>query len=219
MQLLVCAATPKEIQPFLDHHLASRQSRNIDILITGIGLTATTYRLTRYLSLKRPDLVIQAGVAGGFSDQLPLGSVVAVRQETIADESVVELRQLRTLFALSLVPQNQYPYRRGWLVNPHKEYLKRTGLKAVRGISVNEITTRPRKIRFYRETFDPVVESMEGAALHFTCLMEQVPFLQLRSISNRVGERNKKKWNMQTSIQHLNQELIQLVETFKENEL
>ncbi len=55
-------------------------------------------------------------------------------------------------------------------------------------------------IQFYRDTFNPVTESMEGAALHYVCLMEKIPFLQIRSISNYIGERNKKKWDMMDSI-------------------
>jgi futalosine hydrolase len=42
--------------------------------------------------------------------------------------------------------------------------------------------------------------------------MENVPFIQLRSISNYIGERNKKKWDMMDSINNLNKELIKLVE-------
>ena len=49
---------------------------------------------------------------------------------------------------------------------------------------------------FYENKFLPVIESMEGAALHYVCLMEKIPFLQIRSISNYIGERDKKKWNM-----------------------
>ena len=60
-------------------------------------------------------------------------------------------------------------------------------------------------IKFYRDVFDPVTESMEGAALHYVCMMENVPFLQIRSISNYIGERNKKKWDMMDSIFNLNE--------------
>jgi futalosine hydrolase len=31
---------------------------------------------------------------------------------------------------------------------------------------------------------------MEGAALHFVCLQEDISFIQLRAISNFVGERD-----------------------------
>ena len=209
MNCLIVAATPIEITPFLGYFKSSN-IKNIDVLITGIGLTATTYSLMRQLRLNKPDLVIQAGVGGCFDTSIPLGQVVVVKQEAIADQSVIELNQLKTLFDLKLVPQDQFPFKKGWLIN-NSEVLKKTTLKKVKGISVNEITTSKQKVKFYNETFNPVVESMEGAALHYVCLMEKIPFIQLRAVSNYIAERNKKNWNMKESILNLNKEIIKLL--------
>ena len=214
MNYLLIAATTKEIEPFLSYlkQTSGKKNNLPDVLITGIGLTATTYHLTKQLRLKKYDLVIQTGVAGCFNKKLSLGSVVVINKDAIADQSVIELKQLKTLFDLKLVPADQFPYTKTWLVNPHTDWLKKTKLKQVKGISVNEITTSKQKVAFYEESFGAVTESMEGAALHYTCLMENVPFLQIRSMSNYIGERNKKNWNMKESIINLNIELIQLVE-------
>ena len=39
--------------------------------------------------------------------------------ETIADQSVIELNKLKTLFDLKLVPQDQFPLNgAGWLTTP-----------------------------------------------------------------------------------------------------
>ena len=200
-----------EIAPFLERFRSKKDfPANIDILITGIGLTATTYSLMKQLQIKRPKIIIQAGVGGCFDTNYSLGSVMAIKQEAIADQSVIELDKLKTLFHLKLVPQNQYPFSKGWLVNK-SEVLKKIKLKKVTGVSTNEITTSKQKVKFYKETFNPVVESMEGAALHYVCLMEKIPFLQIRSISNYIGERNKKNWNMKESIINLNKELTSLL--------
>jgi futalosine hydrolase len=212
MNILLIAATAKEIEPFFEYYRNTKKTQNIDILITGIGLTATTYRLLKQLQLKRPDLVIQAGVAGCFDRKISLGTVVAVKKETIADQSVIELKKLKTLFDLRLVPHDQFPFKKGWLENSN-DALKKSKLKKVNAISVNEITTSRQKVRFYEESFKPAIESMEGAALHYTCLMEKVPFIQLRSISNYIAERDKTKWDMKRSIVNLNEALINLVET------
>lgn len=212
MNCLIVAATPIEIAPFLSAFKAGKLAhQDIDVLVTGIGLTATTYSLMEQLRIKKPGIMIQAGVAGCFDKTIPLGKVMAVKAETIADQSVVELNKLKTLFDLKLVPQNRFPFKRGWLVN-NNEILKKVRLKKVTGISVNEITTSPQKVTFYRQAFNPVVESMEGAALHYVCLKENIPFIQLRSVSNYIAERNKKNWNMKESIINLNNELIRLTE-------
>ena len=208
--ILVVAATAKEINPFIEL-TRTGEINNTDILITGIGLTASTYHLAKQLSLKKYDLIIQAGVAGSFDLRIPLGAVVAVKQDTIADQSVIELQKLKTLFDLKLVPQNQYPYKKGWLINPNKEVFKKINLKNVKGVSVNQISTSNQMIKFYRDVFDPVTESMEGAALHYVCLLEKIPFVQIRSISNYIGERNKQKWDMMDSIANLNATLIKTI--------
>lgn len=212
-KILVVAATAKEIKPFIELTRAG-DINNADILISGIGLTASTYHLAKQLALKKYRLVIQAGVAGCFDLRIPLGAVVAVKQDAIADQSVVELERLKTLFDLNLVPQDQYPYQKGWLINPNKEVLKKTKLKIVKGISVNQISTSKQMIKFYRDAFEPVTESMEGAALHYVCLMEKVPFVQIRGISNYIGERNKQKWEMMDSIINLNDTLIKTINNY-----
>jgi futalosine hydrolase len=125
---------------------------------------------------------------------------------------VIELKRLKTLFDLQLVPHDQFPFKKGWLEN-NNEALKKLRLKKVNAISVNEITTSKQRVQFYEKSFQPAIESMEGAALHYTCLMEKIPFIQLRSISNYIAERDKTKWDMKKSIVNLNQELIRLIET------
>ena len=72
MNCLLVAATAKEITPFLDHYRNGNNKPDIDILITGIGLTAATYALVKQIDIKKPDLVIQAGIAGCFDKNIPL---------------------------------------------------------------------------------------------------------------------------------------------------
>ena len=214
LNTLVIAATTAEITPFLDllrkpgNPLANRN--DIDILITGVGLTAATWAITRQLHIKKPVEVIQAGLAVSFDRGIPLGSVLAVKQDLIADQAVMESGSFKSISDLGLMDANRYPYAKGWLINK-SDLIKKTRLKKVKAISVNEISTSRQRIASYRAAFDPAIESMEGAALHYCCLMENVPFIQLRAVSNYAGERNKRKWFMQESINNLNNELVKLL--------
>jgi len=215
MTCLLTAATAFEIAPFLDHYRNSEISFyvdiQIDVLITGVGLMATTYNLQKQLQMKKPDLVIQAGIGGCFDPKLSLASVVAIKKDTIADLGVVEKKQLHTVFDMGFAQPGQFPYKKGWLVNPGLHLLKRNSLKKVSAVSVNQISASKQMIELYRQKYSPTVESMEGAALHYVCLMENIPFLQLRSLSNYVGERNKKNWKLKESVTNLNNELIRLL--------
>lgn len=215
MICLLVAATVTEISPFLEYYRDTKNQLHnlqVDVLITGVGLVASTYSITKQLQIRRPDIIIQAGIAGCFDKNIALGSVVIVKQEAFGDQGVIESGKMKTLFDLGLVEKDQFPFSKGWLINK-SEYLKKVKLKKVKGITINEITTSKQKIGFYQDNFDPVIESMEGVALHYVCLLEKIPFLQIRSISNYIGERNKKKWNIKESINNLNKELIRLLES------
>ena len=210
--ILIVAATALEIHPLLQQYQQGKFPSSPDILISGIGLTATAFALTKQISIKRPDFVIQAGIAGSFDRSLPLGTVVAISKDCIADQGVTEKSSFKTIFDLQLAPANQFPYSKGWLVN-RPEVLNKAGLKKVTAVSVNEITTSRKKIEAYSTQFNPIVESMEGAAMHYVCLMEGIPFLQIRSISNYIGERDKKKWKLKESVTNLNNQLYKLLNT------
>jgi futalosine hydrolase len=220
MICLLVAATVIEISPFLEHYRDTKnrlpENLHVDILITGVGLTASTYSITKQIQMRRPDIIIQAGIGGCFNKNIPLGSVVAIKQEAIGDQVVIESGEIKTLFDLGLTDKDQSPFSKGWLINK-SAVLKKIGLKKVKGITTNEITTSKQKIKLYQDTFDPTIESLEGAALHYVCLMEKIQFIQIRSISNYIGERNKKNWNMKNSISNLNKELTRLLESLIEN--
>jgi futalosine hydrolase len=211
MHILIISATSFEIAPLIAHLENESPEHEIDILITGIGMTATTYSLTRQLQLHRPDLVIQAGVGGSFEKKHRPGKVVAVKSDRIADEGVLIGNRLVTVNELALREADKHPYQKGWLQNPHENILQATSLEAVPAISVNLVSSQKKMIRIYRKKFAPVVESMEGASLHLVCLSENIPFVQLRAISNEVGERDKKKWKLKKAIRALNRQLIALL--------
>jgi futalosine hydrolase len=219
MHILLAAATTFEIQPTIDFLLNPDSgpltpSHRCPVLITGIGGLATTWSLMRQIGRDRPDLIIQAGVAGCFTER-QLGEVVLVDEEILADLGVWEDQQFKTLFDLRLADANTQPFSNGRLINPYRQLLTLRPLQTAKSITVNEITTRPDRIRWYQQNTDAVVESMEGGALHYVCLQENIAFLQLRSVSNAIGVRDKTKWNMPLAIDRLNEELIQLLQQLK----
>jgi futalosine hydrolase len=220
MYILVCASTPGEVRPtmdFISHQEPDVEAGEIEVVITGIGLVATTYALTQHIYRHRPSLVIQAGIAGCFLPHKK-AEVFAVKEDVAADLGVAEAGGFKTIFDLGLAQKNDPPFREGLLVNPYEKLLSHSGLKPVRGISVNSISTHKKTINWYQQYFSPVVESMEGAALHYVCLTEKVPFLQVRAVSNEVGQRDKTKWDMKGSIQHLNEVLIKLLIQLKKDD-
>lgn len=207
MKILVTAATPFEIQPTISAFTNS----NVQFQVTGIGMLATAVLLTKLVLLEKPDVVIQAGIAGAFNANLPLGKVVAVNTETIGDLGVDENNAWQDVFDLQLVDANCVPFTNKQIPNPYLAQLNTLTLEEVPAITVNEISTNQQRILQLQAKYNPTIESMEGAALHYVCNSFQVPFIQLRSISNYIGERDKTKWQMQQAIINLNEALIAML--------
>jgi len=209
MRIILCAATEMEIAPTLQA-LSLKHNRAVELLITGVGLMACTYALTKEVAANRPDLIIQAGVAGSLLADQPLAQVVVVRSECIGDLGVEENGSFHSLFDLKLSNQNTVPWQMGRLTNQNS-IVAATGLPVVDGVTVNEISTDESTIHYYRDQLAVQVESMEGAALHYIGLLEKIPFLQIRSLSNFIGERDKAKWKMKEAITALNRELQRIL--------
>lgn len=209
MHVLLCSATEAEIQPFFNKQ-DPFPGHEVEVLITGVGLVAATHAITKRIAVNPPDFVLQAGICGSLDNNLALADAVVVASDTVADAGVTEYNAFRTVFDMGLAQANLHPYRDGFLINPHR-IVKECGLPAARGITVNEVSTNLERIKYYKENLQAEVESMEGAALHYACLQEKLPFLQLRTVSNRVGERNKQHWQLAAAIEKLYQAIVQVL--------
>ena len=185
----------------------------MQVLITGVGMMATAYTLTKNILKAKPGFILQAGVAGCLNKNLPLTKVVLVENENIGDLGAEEDGNFKTIFDLNLLQKKSFPWKDGRLPN-NIDILKQAGLAVTDGVTINEISTSKERIDYYKNCLNASVESMEGAALHFVALQEKIPFLQMRSLSNFAGERNKSKWMMKEAIDSLNLELQKILLKF-----
>lgn len=205
MNVLIVAATEMEIAPFL------KENNKTDILITGVGIPATVFHLTKKLIEKKYDFVIQGGIGGTFTDSINLGEVVLIKKDTFADLGINEKGNFKTLFESRFLDDNDFPYSDGWLIN--NSLLKKNNLPIVNAITINKITDDDLQIKNIQQKFSAQIESMEGAAFHYVCLQQKINFLQIRSISNVVGERDKTKWQLKSAVENLNKELLKIIKT------
>ncbi len=202
MKLLIVAATEFEIAPYISNN------KDAEILITGVGSPACMYALTKRLQVSKYDFVIQAGIAGTFKNAFALGETFFVKTDAFADLGIYENERFFTLFEKNFVDPNAVPYKNGWLENFAENSFN---LATAKSITVNTVTDNFLQTSMFTKKYDPDIESMEGAAFHYVCIQENVAFLQLRSVSNFVGERIKTNWKMKESIVGLNENLSRIV--------
>lgn len=178
----------------------------------GVGLLANSVALMRMAYEEKPDLVVQVGVAGCFDPSVPLGNIFAVKDDLPGDIGVEEDGKWKDIFDLKLEKPGYPPFEKKRLPNQHIDQYNLLQLPLATAVTVNEISTRQDRIQQLKKKYDPLLETMEGAALHYVCRELNIPFLQIRSVSNYVGERDKTKWQLQEAISNLNQTILKYVE-------
>lgn len=204
MNILLVSATEFEIASYLN------QKDTIDVLLTGVGMPMALYHLQKKITENRYNLVIQAGLAGAFTTKFELGETVLVKQDAFGDLGIEEKELFTPIFETDLFNKNEFPFENGWLVNKNK-ILQQSTLEVVKAVTINKVTDKGSVKKQLIDSFNPDIETMEGAALHYVCLHQNIPFIQLRAISNYVGERDKKKWEIDVAISNLHNELIKLL--------
>lgn len=208
MRVLLVSATELEINPFL------KNNKDADIMITGVGIPATVYHLTKKLFDNTYNIIIQAGIAGAFTENIFQGEVVIAEYDIFGDIGIQEKGKYTSIFETGLADKNSFPFKDGWLKN-ESDILKTINLKKVKAITINKINDDKKNTEMLIDYYNADIETMEGAAFHYVCLQYKIPFLQLRSISNMVGERDKNKWSMKEAINNLNKELQSIIESLK----
>lgn len=221
MKILIVSATQFEILPLLEElpqrfkqiksDVFNNEKHEIKILITGVGLTHTSFALGWVLSTYKPDLAINAGLCGAFDKNLKIGEVVNVVAESFGDLGVEERDgRFTDVFELGLINENEKPFVNSRLYNA--EISGFDFLPAVRGLTVNKVHGFSVSIDKIIEKYQADIESMEGAAFYFACLQAAIPFMEIRSVSNYVEPRNKENWSIPLAIDNLNVTLLDLLD-------
>ena len=189
MKILIVAATELEI--------ISERVRDLPVLITGVGMVNMAINLTKELIKTDYDLVINMGIAGSFSDEIRIGDVVEVVEDTFSEigfetgDRFLEFTDFRI--------KTSYSVR------------VRTNLKAAKGITINTVHGKEDSINEISNRLNPDIETMEGASVFKVCEEFNVSCIQIRAISNKVERRNKENWDSSLAIKNLNTTVEQII--------
>ncbi len=179
------------------------------LLLTGIGVINAALSLER-LFAGRPDVagVLNLGVAGSFDcASLPIGCAAAVKQEIwpeygLRTEDGVDPQGIRLALGrvdgaliwdrLELSPESAA--RSLGLHLP-------ASLPHVVSITVSGVTGTLARAERLAAQYACLLENMEGFALAYACACRRIPFVQVRTVSNRVGSRAN--WNLDLALNNL----------------
>lgn len=213
MRILFTAAEQEELDCAIKAWENKPDDADAEFRLTGIGATQACHRVTSELfkgiiNGKPYDVVVNIGIAGSYNmEEFPLGSAALIREEHFGDLGFETFNGFKDLFQYGILGKDEFPYTNCALKRPQipHEKLEKVlgGFKEGIGVTVQTVTGDPVKVNALADKYSPHIESMEGAAVYYAALMENVPVFELRTVSNAVGERDKCKWDIPAAINAL----------------
>jgi futalosine hydrolase len=143
------------------------------------------------------DVVVCAGIAGGFASRAPVGATVLAARSVAADLGADTPDGFATVASLQL-GQSTLDADRLYL-----DYLRRSLPDAVVGdvLTVNTVTgTAERADSLLGQWPDAVAEAMEGFGVACAAQLAGAAFLELRTVSNPVGPRDRAAWRLDDAL-------------------
>lgn len=218
MNIIIVAATEKEIRPLLDYlriediiagEIVSGEYENLtlEVLITGVGMVNTAWSLGKVL-FEYYELALNFGIAGAFDKNLKIGETVLVVEDSFPEMGAENGGEFLSLKEIALQEENE-------IFKPQEE-INPTQLKKVSSATVNTVHGDEASIQKFLSRRAVQLESMEGAAFMYACLKEDIPFMQVRSISNYIEKRNTDKWDIPLAIKSLNETAINILDGLAE---
>jgi futalosine hydrolase len=205
--LLAQLAAPRELRvgrkPAWDGVLAGAP---VLLMPTGMGKSNAAHAVTAVLETREVRAVVCFGVAGAFPGAaLELGEVALASAEVYGDEGVesptgwLSTEQMGIpLLEMSGRPVFNQIEVDAALVGRARAALEATGIKTRVGPFVTVSTcsgTALRGAELARRS-GAICEAMEGAAVAHVAALYEVPFLELRAVSNRVEDRDLSRWRL-----------------------
>ena len=207
MKTLVVAATRAEVTGLCENFGLAEgnfiQNTHFDLLITGVGMTATAFALGQHLSAVYR-LVINLGIAGCYDRSIELGTLVNIVKDEFSELGAENKDDFLTIEEMGF---GKSTYTTAY----NFEFRNVAALPKVNGITVNKVHGNTQSISAITRRLNPTTESMEGAAVFYSCEQLSIPCLQVRSISNYVEERNRDNWNIGLAIKNLNSWAIEFL--------
>ena len=223
MRLLIVSATSLEIKPLiielgkgrvLRHYVTRYRYKHfqIDILITGVGMVPTAVFTSSVLAKNKYDAVINAGICGSFNHDIPIGKVLNITTDCLPETGAEDGEHFLSIVDLKLLDQDEFPFAGGKLKNDSAfSSVGINGLQIAAGVTVNTVHGNSQSIKAFLQRHPADIESMEGAAFVYSCKMHNSRYIQVRSVSNYIEQRDISKWDIPLAVNNLNRFLIDLL--------
>jgi futalosine hydrolase len=80
-------------------------------------------------------------------------------------------------------------------------------------VTVSSSTGTRKRAKELEKRFNAICENMEGAAVAHLCTLYKIPLFEIRGISNIVGVRDRRTWDLKLASRNCQQVVLETLET------
>ena len=183
----------------------------LDIMpgVAGVGPVAAALNAGELLERHRDAAgILNLGICGSFDPLLPLGAVCVANAEIWPEYGVNFSSGAEEPFSFQMLPDlNLSPVNRLDLDPPSAARAMGLALPDTwsRGpsLTVAGVSGDPERAAMLLARHDAATENMEGFSLALAARRRGLPFLEVRTVSNIVGDRDKTRWNFRLALEAL----------------
>ncbi len=181
--------------PYAETRRCGTSGGDVLVIAGGVGPAAAAAAAAYAVATEPVGLLVSAGVAGAFPG-LGHGSVVVASEIVAADLGVLSPERFLDLAELGLGHQDVHCDERR--VADAAARLEAAGLPVTVGpvLTLSTMTGTAARARELMARHQAVAEAMEGSGVAHVARLHGVPVLELRTISNAVGERDRSGWDL-----------------------
>ena len=214
----------------LQIHRGILADKELLLAFSGLGKINAATAATAILSNFSTSRLWMWGSGGAYpSAGVEIDDVALASEEILGDEGVATMSTWKPLDAIGipLVETKGEPIFNRIPVDPEELKLARRLLSHWESLSstarihlgpfvtVSAASGSLARARLLADRFGAMCENMEGGAVAQVCLRYQVPFMEIRGLSNWAGDRNKKRWHLAKALNNCQRALLYLFENWE----
>ncbi len=208
--------------------------REVVYMVSGMGKANAAHAATFLIEEFSPGMLVLFGVGGAYpSSGLEVGDIAIGSKEVYGDEGVLTADGFHgtEFIGIPLARRsgrryfNEFPFNRKLVAEALKsgERLAVThsplarkgkrGAKVKSGtfVTVSTCTGTGKRAQELQKRFGAICENMEGASAAHVCALYGTPMMEIRGISNNVGDRDRARWEIGSAAENCQKTVLEIL--------
>jgi futalosine hydrolase len=199
--------------------------KRVVMAVSGMGKVNAAHAATRLIHDHAPFCMLNIGIGGAYpSSGLKVGDIAVASGEVYGDEGVLlkDGFHCTDLIGIPLVQKarkkyfNEFPADKHLVrktVSPSLFTFNSSLITVKKGtfLTLSACTGTKKRAIELEKRFGAICENMEGAAIAHICVIHDIPFVEIRGISNMVEDRDTVKWKIRLAAVNCQKTALELI--------